>query len=193
MKTFAVEKPKIVGKPQSMDSFDAIPEFDEVSFVGIEAESADLSKISIIDSLLEKCNLSAAKVTESLWQRTKITNSRMSGVVWYDAILKDIEFVNCKIDLVNFRATKFKNVVFKDCVLTGSDWQGTILTNVVFDSCNLDDADVNKCTMNNVDLRSSTFTSLKGLSGLAGATMSRQQLIMLAPIFADELGIKIED
>lgn len=193
MKSFIVDKPKIISEPQMMTSFKAKLEFDEASFKSVESESADLEKMSIIDSMLEKCNLSAAKVTETLWQRVTISDSRMSGVVWYDAILKDVEFVNCKIDLANFRATKFKNVIFKNCVLTGSDWQGATLTNVKFDSCNLNDIDVNNCIMNNVDLRSSTFTTIKGSSGLANATLDQSQLIALAPIFANELGINIED
>ena len=193
MKPFALEKPKRTGVLQSVTTLEDKLEFDEVAFSSIEAESTDLEKISIIDSTLDKCNFSAAKVNESLFQRVKITDSRMSGIIWYDAILKDIEIVNCKIDLANFRATKFKNVIFKDCVLNGSDWQGATLTNVKFDNCTLDDMDVNNCIMSNVDLRSSTFVGLQGLNGLAGATLSRSQLITLAPIFANELGIKIED
>lgn len=193
MKSFVVEKPKLTGEPQKLSAFGDQLEFDEVSFAGVEAESTNLEKISIIDGVLEKCNLSAAKVTESLWQRVKILDSRMSGIVWYDAILKDVEFVNCKIDLANFRATKFKNVIFRDCLLSGSDWQGAELTNVIFEACDINDIDLNSCTMKNVDLSSSTFTNIKGVRGLAGVTMTRQQLIMLAPIFANELGIKIED
>lgn len=193
MKAFVVEKPKVTGELTTLHSFEDRMEFDEASFVSIEAESADLAKISIMDSTLQKCNLSAAKITESLWRRVTMSDSRMSGVIWYDAILKDVEITNCKLDLANFRSTKFKNVVFKDCVLTGADFLGAELTNVIFDSCDINDIDVNGCTMKNVDLRGSTFTVIKGAKNLAGATMSRQQLIMLAPIFANEIGIKIED
>lgn len=193
MKSFVVEKPKLTGELQSLAGFDDKLEFEEASFIGIEAESENLAKISVIDSLLERCNFSAAKVIESFWQRARITGSRLSGIDWYDSILKDVEFVNCKLDLANFRATKFKNVIFKDCVLVAADMQGAVLTNVTFDSCDINDIDVNSCTMKNVDLRSSTFSNIKGISGLTGATLNRSQLIMLAPIFANELGINIED
>lgn len=193
MKQFILEKPKISTDLQPLTSFADQLEFDETSCKGVEAESLDLSRISIMDSTLQKCNFSATKVVQSLWRRVTIADCRMSGVIWYDAILKDVEVVGCKLDLANFRATKFKNVVFKDCVLTGADFIGTELTNVIFDSCDINDMDVNGCTMKNVDLRSSTFTVIKGAKNLAGTTMSRQQLIMLAPIFANEVGIKIED
>ncbi len=193
MNLFSVAKPKILSELTPSLSFDEKPEYDEALFRVVEAESADLAKISIQDSVLEKCNLSAAKVTESLWRRVVISDCRMSGVIWYDAIVRDVELTNCKLDLANFRATKFKNVIFKDCVLNGADLQGCELTNVMFDSCDINDMDVNACTMKNVDLRSSTFTVVKGTNALKGTTMSRQQLIMLAPIFANEIGIKIED
>lgn len=193
MKSFVVAKPKIFNETQQLKDFENKLEFDEVLFGGVEAEGVELTKVSIIDSMLEKCSLPAAKATESLWQRVTISDSRMSGIDWYDAILKDVEFINCKLDLANFRATKFKNVMFKDCVLAGADLQSAELVNVVFDTCDVNDMDVNNCTMKNVDLRSSTFTVIKGAKNLTGATMSRQQLIMLAPIFANEVGIKTED
>lgn len=193
MKSISIKKPKITKDSQVLHHFDEKLEFYEVKFSNVLAESAALQKISIIDSKLESCNLSAVKLTDSLWQRVEVSDSRLSGVIWYDAIIKDVSFINCKIDLANFRATKFKNVMFKDCVLTKSDWQSAQLSSVIFDTCNIDEMDVSNCSMNNVDLRSCEFIILKGLRGLAKATLSRQQLIMLAPIFADELGIIIED
>lgn len=193
MDSFVVTKPKLTGELQQADSFTLKPEFDETLLSNVEAESADIAKVSIIDSRVEKCNLSAAKVTESLWQRVEVVDSRMSGIDWYDSILKDVVFVNCKLDLANFRATKFKNVIFKECVLVAADLQGAQLTNVIFESCEINEMDANGCKLNNVDLRSSTFTVIKGTSALKGAIMSRQQLIMLAPVFANEVGIKIED
>lgn len=193
MKPFVVSKPKLTGDLQPTLDFESKPEFDEALFEGVEAESTDLAKTGIIDSMIHKCNLSASKLTESSFQRVEISDTRMSGIDWYDSILKDVQFTNCKLDLANFRATKFKNVIFNDCVLTGADLQAAELVNVIFDSCDINEMDVNGCKLKNVDLRSSTFTVIKGTNALKGAVMSRQQLIMLAPIFANEVGIKIED
>lgn len=53
--------------------------------------------------------------------------------------------------------------------------------------------DVQRAQLTDVDLRGADLSSITGLTELRGATISPQQLTLLAPLFAHEMGLRIED
>jgi uncharacterized protein YjbI with pentapeptide repeats len=103
-----------------------------------------------------------------------------------------VSFVDCKLDLANFRFAKLKNVLFDSCVLTEADFAGATFNNVSFDNCELDKADFSNTKCTKLDLRGSSIVDVIGISSLKGAIVSPEQLISLAPQLAAEIGLVVE-
>jgi uncharacterized protein YjbI with pentapeptide repeats len=64
---------------------------------------------------------------------------------------------------------------------------------VTFDGCRLVSPDFSQAVMRAVDLSGADLVAPRGLASLSGATISRLQLLDLAPAFADQLGITVAD
>jgi hypothetical protein len=47
--------------------------------------------------------------------------------------------------------------------------------------------------LTDVDLRGASLESLDGVTDLGGATVSREQLTLLAPLWAQQIGLTVED
>ena len=210
-----VNEPKLAPLPEVLDApaLDNDANFEAVTirvpdWTGVQTRRVDLDGVSI-----EQGVLNGAVLAESSWLDVRVTGvqagglnvsglvarrvlvdtSRLSGCILSDATLEDLQWRSCKLDMTNFRFAKLKNVIFKDCDLTDADFAGANLDNVMFASCTLERADFSAASMHDVDLTGSELVDLKGIKGLAGATIADEQLIALAPAIALELGIKLKD
>lgn len=192
MKDFAVIAPRA----QNYDRLQTIVSgevYDSNIVEGLSVDHQKLHKLSFFDSKINDGSWIAVEMPDSLLRRTVLSHVRLSGLVAYTLIAENVIFENCKIDMANFRASKFKNVLFKSCVLVEADFQQSSFVNVRFDDCEIEGTDFSGCKFANVDIRGSRFTYIKGAMALRGATVGHEQLIMLAPIFAVEVGMEIED
>jgi uncharacterized protein YjbI with pentapeptide repeats len=96
-----------------------------------------------------------------------------------------------KLDFLNLRGATLQDVVFQDCVLGEVDATDARLTDVDFPGCRLDSFGVRNAALIRVDLSGATLQVLSGLDNLRGAIVSAAQLIDLAPLLADHLGITV--
>jgi hypothetical protein len=67
------------------------------------------------------------------------------------------------------------------------------LAHVHFGGCDLAGADVSKVRCTDVDLRGARLDGVKGVGALKGATISPDQLVVLAPGLAHAIGLRIVD
>lgn len=158
----------------------------KTDFSGVEIHSFDTKDVVFAD-----CDFTAAKLSEASIHATELRGSRCTGVSFASSRLKNVLFINCKLDLANFRMAKLTNVLFDNCVITDMDFYGAELTSVKLDGCDIDGVQFSSSKLALVDLTGSTITSVKGISGLKGAKISPDQLIRLAPYLAADYGIKV--
>jgi uncharacterized protein YjbI with pentapeptide repeats len=167
--------------------------FSEVKAERVKFGGAKFEKSDFMDVLATACDFTATDCSESSWRRVHIKNSRCSGILLQNGGLEDITFEGCKLDLANFRYTKLKNVRFIDCVLENVDFYEATLKNITFEGCELTNAEFSQAKLMSVDLRSSTFESIKGINSMKGAIIDSAQLVYLAPIIATQLGFIVKD
>lgn len=187
-------------------------EFENGFIADVDWSAVEARRLSLETVRLEHMNMTAAKLRDGSWldvyiqgsqgggadlggltaRRILIEGSRMSGCIMSEADLRDAQWLGNKLDMMNFRFAKLKNVIFKDCDLTEVDFSGANLLNILFQNCRLERANFDAATMVNVDLTSSQLLDLKGVTGLAGATIGYDQLAAMAPSIANELGIKLK-
>jgi hypothetical protein len=56
----------------------------------------------------------------------------------------------------------------------------------------VDSLNVRQAKLQDVDLRGATLAAIDGLTDLRGATISHDQLVMIAPLLAASIGHKVE-
>jgi len=151
----------------------------------------DVSKFDVLDCIFRSCDFTTAKFPESSWHRVSIDSGRCTGLQMTNSTLKNIDFKNSKLDMVNFRLSHLENISFDGCVLNDVDFYNARLKNVEFVNCTINGVTFASARMTNVDISKSQVEGLKGINSLRGVTISYDQLMQFAPAFAAEAGIKI--
>ncbi|MBU1557473.1 pentapeptide repeat-containing protein [Patescibacteria group bacterium] len=135
--------------------------FDFCSFVESNLSYSVLDDIYIKSSTFERCNLSNIKTIGGNLNLSNFLKVKFTGWDLENGVLKNTNFVSCKINLVNFSGSELKEVVFKDCDLKESSFQEVVLDDVRFIECDLRMADFSGASLKKVDLRGSKIEGLK--------------------------------
>ena len=166
---------------------------NESKVVTCSFAQAKIEKLQVRDCTFEHCDFTACVLADSSWHAVEISESRCSGMQMQTSALKNVVFKNSKVDFTNFRYAHLENIIFENCTLTELDLYSAALKNVSFIRCTIDNVEFSEAKLQNVDLSSAYIVNLKGIRSLRGAHISPEQLLQLAPYFAQELGILVND
>lgn len=155
--------------------------------------NTNIERFEVRDCTFRDCDFTASGLAASSWHVAEIINARCTGLQLQNSTLRNVMFKGCKIELVNLRFAKVENVIFQDCMIDDIDFYSSMLKNVEFVGCTIENIGFTNARLKNIDLTGSQIISVKGVSGLKGATINLEQLMTLAPYFAQEFGIIIKD
>jgi uncharacterized protein YjbI with pentapeptide repeats len=167
--------------------------FVECAITGLTFDGGTLRKSRMSDVWLGDTRLVAVDLAESSLVDTWLSGCVLAGVQSFSTLLRRVSFRNCKLDSVNFRDASLTDVTFEDCVLRDADFGGARLTRVRFPCCTLTGAMFTKATCSSVDLRGASLGITAGFDALRGATIDSMQVMALAPLLAQHLGINVID
>jgi uncharacterized protein YjbI with pentapeptide repeats len=125
--------------------------------------------------------------------RLEVRRCRLTGTELAEAILVDVTFSDCRLDLVGLRLAKLERVVFRDCRMEECDLYEATLTDVLFERCDLRKARFSGVKPKRVELRGCQLDGLEGIEALRGARMPWNDVLQNAPLFASALGLEIVD
>jgi uncharacterized protein YjbI with pentapeptide repeats len=145
------------------------------------------------DVVIENSDLTNVSFSESTLQRIILKENRLTGFKGNGCSFKDIEFTDCKADLIEFRFSTLHHVVFRNCNLLGADFQNATLKKVSFKNCTVDKVQFSGAKLDSVDFRTSQLRNLGGVTSLKGAHIDAAQLISLAAELAAALGIAVHE
>ena len=160
---------------------------------GVRFTACRVDRLDVADSVLEACELSGALLSRAVLERVELRRCRMSGVDLSRATLQDVLLDGCRLDEANLRAAVLGNVDADDCELRGADLYGAKVERSNLVRCNLTGADFSKCQLQRVLLHGSNLVDVQGGAALAGAIISRDQVVALAPSLTSALGIVVDD
>jgi uncharacterized protein YjbI with pentapeptide repeats len=175
-------------EPQAASS-----EFIECAFTGVSFQGGRLPKARLRDVLMRDVRLIATSMGESHWADVVVAESIAAGTEVFGAELRRVTFRGCKLDSVNFRGAALTEVTFARCELRDVDFAGATLTRTAFPGSRLAKTDFTNVTMNKTDLRDAELGIIIGPDSLRGATVSTGQLVYLAPVLAETMGITVSD
>ena len=170
-------------------------EFAEISgsrFTGGSLADTDWHRSSLVDVALEGVDLANSRFVESLWRRVHLDRCRLTGVVLAGCIVEDAVITGSVLDFANLRFAQFTRVRFEGCTLTGADLVEAQLHDVSFEACDLSTVEFSQAHCQRVRIAGCRLDGLRGVGGLAGATIAPTDLLALTDQLAAALGIHVD-
>jgi len=173
--------------------------FTECAFTGGGLDGGRLRRARLSEVWFGETRLVAVDMAESSLTDTWFSGCVFAGVQAFSCVGRRVLFRSGKLDSVNFRDSKLTDVVFEDCVLRDVDFGSAKLTRVRFTGSTLVGADFTHAECKDVDLRGARLGSADapgikaGYDRLGGTTIDSLQLMTLAPLLAQHLGIRVTD
>jgi uncharacterized protein YjbI with pentapeptide repeats len=168
-------------------------QFLECAFTRVSFQGCQLRRVRFADVWLRDVRLISTSVAQSGWRDVTFSGSVLAGVEAFSSELRRVTFHRCKLDSVNFRAATLTDVTFDNCVLTEVDFGGASLTRTAFPGSRLAATKLTKAELDRVDLRGAELGITVDPLSLRGAIVTTGQLMDMAPLLADSIGIIVED
>jgi len=166
--------------------------FLDCAFTQVSVQGGQLRRSRFNDVWLRDIRLTGVDLAETSWLEATIIGTVVAGVSAYGARLRKVAFHGCKLDSVNFRGAALNEVTFDECLLRHVDFAGATLTRTVFTKSQLSKCDFTGVTLRQVDLRGAELGITIGPDSLRGAIITTAQLIDIAPLIAENLGIIVD-
>lgn len=125
------------------------------------------------------------------WRRVELRRCRLTGVELAEAVLTDVTFTECRLDLAGLRLTRLERVVFRDCRLAECELYEAGLEDVLFERCELRGAVLDGVKVERVELRGCDLAGVSGVGSLRGARIAWDDVVQNAPVFATGLGLEL--
>jgi uncharacterized protein YjbI with pentapeptide repeats len=166
--------------------------FLDCAFAQVSFQGGYLRRSRFSDVWFRDVRLTSVDLAETSWLEATIIGAVVAGVSAYGAQLRKVAFHGCKLDSVNFRGAALTEVTFDECLLRHVDFAGATLTKAVFTNSQLSKCDFTGVTLRQVDLRGAELGITIGPDSLRGAIITTAQLIDIAPLIAENLGIIVD-
>ena len=167
--------------------------FLECAFTRVSIQEGQLRRAQFTDVWLRDVRLVSTILAESGWVGAEITGSVAAGVEAFAARLRRVSLRGCKLDSVNLRDAVLAEVTFDNCVLSDVDFSGATLTKTVFRDSRLTRTNFTRAAMDEVNLRGAELGITVNPACLRGAIVTTAQLMELAPLLAEGMGLIVAD
>jgi uncharacterized protein YjbI with pentapeptide repeats len=167
--------------------------FLECAFTGVSLQGCRLERTQYAEVWLHDVRVIATSLARTSWRDVTFTGSVLAGVEAFGSLLRGVTFDRCKLDGVNFRDCDLTDVTFDSCVLRDVDFGGARLTRTKFPQSQLAATIFTKVTLSQVDLRGAELGIIVDPVSLSGAIVTTSQLIDMAPLLAESIGIVVQD
>ena len=167
--------------------------FLECAFTGVVFQGGELRRSRLTDVWLRDVRLTGTSLAETDWTDAVFLASAAAGAEAFGAQLRRVTFHGCKLDSVNFRDAVLTDVTFEDCLLRDVDFTGATLTSTAFPRSRLTQVTFAKMTLDRVDLRDAELGITTDSGSLRGAIVTTAQLVDMAYLLADSMGIIVAD
>jgi uncharacterized protein YjbI with pentapeptide repeats len=167
--------------------------FIESAFCSVNFGEGELRRSRFNDVWLRGCQLNGTDLAETNWLDTEIGTSVLAGTALWDAQWVRVTLFGCKLVGTNLRGATLREVAFVNCTLRDVDFGDAKLTEVTFPGSTITGLRFDQAKASKVDFREATELDIhSGYDALRGTRITMNQLLDLAPEFAQALGVKVD-
>lgn len=160
-------------------------------FERCQADGLALRQARLSDCLVNEMTAASLDLTESVWRDCVLSGGRFGALTLAGASLTRVRLRGVKLDFLNLRDAKVEGMVFENCLLGELDAGSARLSDVALEGGRVDNLVLHHSTLQRVDLSRTALHRLGGAESLRGAIVSAAQLMDLAPLLADHLGLTV--
>jgi uncharacterized protein YjbI with pentapeptide repeats len=193
------------------DRLEAHGDYVAMDFVELDLAGQDASDVRFLECRLTRCGLDGASLRrarilesvvadvdgarvdldDSTWRDSHVEGGRLGAMSLIGATWSGVRVRGCRLGFLNLAGSHLEDVRFEGCEIGSLDARTAELTAVTFVGCTLEELNVSGATLRTVDLSGARLRSLVGIESLRGAIVSHEQLVDLAPILAEQLGLEV--
>jgi Pentapeptide repeats (9 copies) len=154
-----------------------------VRFTGLECRDVEFVQ----------CDLSGARLEEAVLTRVVFTDCRLTGTAFDGAQLTDVRIADSTADLAGFRMARARFLLVENTSLRGADFYELDAEHCALLGCDLAEANFDAARLREADLHGSTVDDVRGALSLRGTRISPDQIVPLAALLLDALGIQVTE
>jgi uncharacterized protein YjbI with pentapeptide repeats len=167
--------------------------FTECQFHEVRADDVDLKESAFVQCAFSRLTASTFSVPVGRMRSVRFSDSRIGALVSYEAGWQSVHFVGVKIGFLSLRRAKVQDLLFTNCEIEEIDFSNARVSRVGFADTQVNGLTLTGSKLQHVDLRSLELKQITGLESIRGATLTPEQVLELAPVFARMYGILIVD
>ena len=156
-----------------------------------DLDEVDLDGTRLVDVTLRRCRAGSLRAPDGVWQDVVVEGSRLGAVSAHGLEATRLTIRGGKIDYLNLRDADLTDLALEDCVVEELDLGSARVRRLRATGVRVRRLDVTRADLTDVDLRGVDLDEVTGLAGLAGATISEEQLLRLAPALAAHLRLTV--
>ncbi|MBW4042413.1 MAG: pentapeptide repeat-containing protein [Acidobacteria bacterium] len=165
--------------------------FDECLLQAVTLDDARLDGARIVDSVLDGVTATSLRAARLTSRDVRIEHCRLGAAEWFEADLRRVEFIGCRIDYLGLTDATLEDVRFIDCTIGDLDLRGATVRRTAIVASRVRELSVHGAHIEHLDLRGADLDGIDHASGLSGAIISTDQLPRFAPLFAEALGLTV--
>jgi uncharacterized protein YjbI with pentapeptide repeats len=165
--------------------------FLECRILRCSLDGASFRRARILESVLVEVDGASVDLDDTTWRDCELTGSRLGAVSLIGATWTGVRVRGCNLGFLNLAGARLEDVRFEGCEIGSLDARTAGLAAVTFVGCTLDELNVSGASLRDVDLSDARLRSLVGVESLKGAIVSHAQLVDLAPVLAEQLGLEV--
>lgn len=187
-------------------------DYDGLTIAEVPAGARDATGARLLDctfeaTVLDGARFEHARLVDTAWHAVRADSLHASSATWQDGTWDGVRLgavqspgarwtrvrvVGGKIDYLNLRDATLDDVVLDGVVVDELDLARVRARRLVLHDCRVRRLDVTGATLADADLRGiRDLERLDGVAGLAGATISAEQLVELAGALAEHVGLRV--
>jgi len=166
--------------------------FNECELVGVTAHETQLRAARFVSTRIEGMNAPVFSAARATFRDAEIQRSRFGSAELYDGEFQAVTISGSKLGWINLRSARLHDVRFIGCTIDELDLSGAQLTRVAFEDCSVETLRLDGARLVHVDLRGLDMHIIAGVEGMKGATLSHTQATLMAPLFAEHLGVHVD-
>lgn len=161
-------------------------------FTRLTVEETELVDARLSEVELGQVALTVVRADGTRWREVSVSG-RLGAVEAPGAQWWSVHFLGCKLGFVNLRDAELLDVAFTDCIIDELDISGATVRRTALPGTRVTSLRARESSLQDVDLRGATLASVDGITSLRGATVSPDQVTLLAPLLAEGLGLRVEE
>ncbi|GAB3810843.1 pentapeptide repeat-containing protein [Tessaracoccus terricola] len=160
-------------------------------FSDVVADELVFASSRLVETRFQQTAAPVVKSARAAWREVEFDGGRLGAIEAFDLDARAVHFRGCRISYLNLRGSKLLDFCFTDCIVEELDLLQADAKRFAFPGTRIGSLTVHNSKVADIDLRGAELASVSGWQWLAGATMSEEQLMFLAPQIAAELKIRV--